>query len=103
MATLSDEIRDFVMRSLITMEVDLTDVEDDGALGPAGADLDSLVLAELVVRVEDQYDIKFTSDEMEMTAALTVREFCDLVAAHEHVAGPEPVGRPAGGPGAGPR
>jgi acyl carrier protein len=86
MATLSDEIRDFVRQSLIKMEVDVTDVEEDGALGPAGADLDSLVLAELVVRVEEQYQIKFTADEMEMMPALTVREFCDLTAAHEHVA-----------------
>jgi acyl carrier protein len=103
MATLSDEIREFVRQSLIIMEVDLADVHDDGVLGPAGADLDSLMLAELVVRVEDQYDLKFTSDEMEMMPALTVREFCDLVAAHEHAAGPERVGRPATGPGAGPR
>ncbi len=78
MAISSDEIRDFVMQALTIMEVDLADIHEDGTLGPAGADLDSLVLAELVVRVEEQYDIKFTSDEMEQMGALTVREFCDL-------------------------
>jgi acyl carrier protein len=103
MATSSDEIRDFVMQALTIMEVDLADIHEDGALGPAGADLDSLVLAELVVRVEDQYDVKFSSDEMEMMGALTVREFCDLVAAHEHVAEPERVGRPVAGSGTGPQ
>jgi len=86
MAISSDEIRDFVMQALTIMQVDLADIHEDGALGPAGADLDSLVLAELVVRVEEQYDIKFTSDEMELMGALTVREFCDLAAEREHVA-----------------
>lgn len=86
MAVSSDEVRDFVMQALTIMEVDLADVHEDGTLGPAGADLDSLVLAELVVRVEEQYDVKFTSDEMELMGALTVREFCDLTVEREHVA-----------------
>lgn len=86
MAVSSHDVRDFVMQALTIMQVDLSDIDEDGTLGPAGADLDSLMLAELVVRVEEQYDIKFTSDQMEMMGALTVREFCDLAVEREHVA-----------------
>ena len=45
-------------------------------LGPAGADLESLALAELAVRVEDRFGVKFDDDESEMLAGMTVGEFC---------------------------
>ena len=80
MTALSDEIRDFVFRSLTEMNFSVEDIDDDTTLGPAGADLDSLALAELAVRVEDQYGVKFSDDESETLAGLTVREFCDFVA-----------------------
>jgi acyl carrier protein len=85
MAPLNAEIRDYVLQSLIEMNtgIDADEFDEDAPLGPAGADLDSLVLAELVVRVEEQYGVKFSADETEQMPALTVREFCDVVAAHE--------------------
>lgn len=88
MALLSAEIRDFVMKSLVEMDpgLDVGELDDDSTLGPAGADLDSLVLAELVVRVEEQYGVKFSSDENEQMPGFTIGEFCDLVAAHERAA-----------------
>jgi acyl carrier protein len=88
MASLSSGIRDFVVQSLVEMNagVDVSELDEDATLGPAGADLDSLVLAELVVRVEEQYGVKFSADENERMPALTIREFCDLVAAYEHTA-----------------
>ena len=85
MAPLNTEVRDFVLQSLVEMNagVDVDEFDEDAPLGPAGADLDSLVLAELAVRVEEQYGVKFSADENEELPALTIREFCDRVAAHE--------------------
>lgn len=78
--TQSEQIRAFVFASLTAMNLSVDDIDDDTPLGPAGADLDSLALAELAVRVEDRYGVKFTDDESETLAGFTVREFCDFVA-----------------------
>jgi acyl carrier protein len=75
-----DEIRQFVIDSLREMNYDVTGIDDQTTLGPAGADLESLALAELAVRVEDRYGVKFTDDESEVLAGMTVGEFCAAVA-----------------------
>jgi acyl carrier protein len=79
---MKDEIRRFVIDSLREMNYDVDDdVDDDTTLGPAGVDLESLALAELAVRVEDKYGVKFDEDESERLAAMTVGEFTSHVAA----------------------
>jgi len=78
---MKDEIRRFVIESLREMNYDVDDVDDDTTLGPAGVDLESLALAELAVRVEDKYGVKFDEDESEQLAAMTVGEFTNHVAA----------------------
>lgn len=75
-----DDIRGFVIESLREMHYDVTGIDDDTTLGPAGADLESLALAELAVRVEEQYGVRFTEDESEALAGMTVGEFCATVA-----------------------
>jgi acyl carrier protein len=75
-----DEIRQFVLDSLTEMNYSIEDIDDDTVLGPAGADLESLALAELVVRVEDRFGVKFDEDEIETLAGMTVGEFCRSVA-----------------------
>ena len=77
---MSNEIRQFVIDSLQEMNYDVSDIEDDTTLGPAGADLESLALAELAVRVEDRFGVKFTEEEAEELAGMTVGEFCSAVA-----------------------
>lgn len=74
-----DEIRQFVLDSLTQMNYAIDDIHDDTMLGPAGADLESLALAELAVRVEDRFAVKFDDDESEMLAGMTVGEFCRSV------------------------
>ena len=74
-----DEIRQFVLESLTDMNYDTDGIDDDTVLGPAGADLESLALAELAVRVEDQFGVKFEDDESEQLANMTVGEFCRTV------------------------
>lgn len=71
-----DEIRQFVLDSLTDMNYSIDGIDDDTTLGPAGADVESIALAELVVRVEDHFDVKFDDDESDMLAAMTVGEFC---------------------------
>jgi acyl carrier protein len=77
---MKDEIRQFLLQSLKEMNYSTDGIEDDTVLGPAGADLQSLALAELAVRVEDQYGVRFSDDEAELLAGMTVGEFAELVA-----------------------
>ncbi|MFL6162114.1 MAG: acyl carrier protein [Jatrophihabitantaceae bacterium] len=77
---MKDEIRQFVFDSLTAMNYSTEGIDDDTTLGPSGADLQSLALAELAVRVEDEYGVKFSDDESEMLAGMTVGEFTELVA-----------------------
>ncbi len=71
-----DEIRQFVFDSLTDMNYSIDGVDDDTTLGPAGADVESIAIAELVVRVEDHFGVKFDDDEDEMLTGMTVGEFC---------------------------
>jgi acyl carrier protein len=77
---MNDEIRQFVIYSLSDMNYNVQDLRDDETLGPAGLDLESLVLAELAFRVEDHFGVKFGDDESEEMAGMTVGEFCAVVA-----------------------
>jgi acyl carrier protein len=61
------------------MNYDTEDIDDDTQLGPRGADLASLSLAELAVRVEDEFGVKFSEEEAEDLAGKTVGEFCAIV------------------------
>ncbi len=74
-----DEIRQFVLESLTNMNYSIEGIDDDTVLGPAGADLESIALAELAVRVEDRFAVKFDDDEAEQLAGMTVGEFCHTV------------------------
>ena len=75
-----DSIRDFIIDSLRTMNYDVEGIGNDTELGPRGADLESLALAELAVRVEDRFGVKFDDDEVETLTGMTVGEFCRSVA-----------------------
>ena len=44
-----DSIREFIINSLRAMNYDVTGIDNDTELGPRGADLESLALAELVL------------------------------------------------------
>lgn len=74
------EIRDFVVANLKEMNYDVEGIDDDTTLGPAGVDLESLALADLAVRVEDKFGVKFADDESEQLALMTVGEFTTTVA-----------------------
>ncbi|AXO34824.1 acyl carrier protein [Micromonospora chalcea] len=75
-----DEVRTFVVEQLADMNYDVEELDDDTTLGPSGVDLESLALADLAVRVEDRYGLKFADDESEKLALMTVGEFITMVA-----------------------
>ncbi|WP_405108291.1 acyl carrier protein [Micromonospora sp. NBC_01405] len=75
-----DDVRVFVIEQLTDMNYDIDDIDDDTTLGPSGVDLESLALADLSVRVEDRYGLKFADDESEKLALMTVGEFTTMIA-----------------------
>lgn len=77
----AESIKRFILDSLTEMNYDVEGIDSDTQLGPRGADLRSLSLAELALRVEDEYGVKFDDDEAEELAGKTVGEFCDIVMA----------------------
>ncbi|HEV3171607.1 MAG TPA: acyl carrier protein [Actinocrinis sp.] len=77
---MTDEIRAFIIHSLSEMNYDVTHIDQDTVLGPAGADLESLALAELSVRIEDRFGVRFEDEEAEKLVAMTVAEFAQAVA-----------------------
>ncbi|RLK54382.1 acyl carrier protein [Actinokineospora cianjurensis] len=83
---MKDQLREFVLDTLREMNYDVSDVEGDTDLGPAGLDLESLALADLAVQIEDKYQIKFGDDDMEALALMTLDEFVDALAERLSVA-----------------
>ncbi|MCT2278383.1 acyl carrier protein [Micromonospora chalcea] len=75
-----DQVRTFVVEQLADMNYDVDELDDATTLGPSGVDLESLALADLAVRVEDRYGLKFADDESEKLALMTVGEFITMVA-----------------------
>ncbi|MEO6702291.1 MAG: acyl carrier protein, partial [Jatrophihabitantaceae bacterium] len=76
---MSDHVRAFVVSSLNDMNYDVEGIDDATTLGPAGLDLESLALADLLMRVEDEYRIRFAEDESEELALMNVGEFTAAV------------------------
>lgn len=76
---MTDEIQAFILESLGEMNYDISRIEPDTVLGPAGADLESLALAELSVRVEDRFGVRFEDDEAEKLVAMTIAEFAQAI------------------------
>ncbi len=77
---MKDEVRAFVVAQLQDMNYDTEGIDDDTTLGPAGVDLESLALADLSVRGEDRFGVRFSDDESEQLALMTVGEFTTEVA-----------------------
>jgi acyl carrier protein len=72
---MTDDIREFTVDALRKMNYDVSDINDDTELGPAGLDLESLALADLAVQLEDHFQVKFNDDDMETLALMTLAEF----------------------------
>jgi acyl carrier protein len=77
---MEDEVREFTVGALREMNYDVSGVNGDTDLGPAGLDLESLAIADLAVQVEDRFGVKFTDDDTEQLALMTLDEFTREVA-----------------------
>ncbi len=87
---MNEEIREFILNALKEMNYDVSDVTGDTDLGPAGLDLESLAVAELAVRVEDRFGLKFTDEDGEELALMTLDEFTAEVGSRIAVPAGEP-------------
>lgn len=87
MSATTESIRQFIFVSLGEMNYDTDDIDNDSELGPRGADLGSLALVELALRVEEEYGVKFDEEEVEELTGKTVGEFCTVVAERLPAAG----------------
>jgi acyl carrier protein len=85
---MSDDVVAFAISSLREMNFDVDDAGADSLLGPSGIDLDSLAVAELALRIEDQYGVKFAEEEMEHLAIMTLGEFATSVDQRSQPAAP---------------
>ena len=78
---MSDEVVTFTIDALRQMNFDVEDAGTETVFGPAGVDLDSMAVAELALRVEDAYGVKFSEEDMEGLAVMTIGEFAGEVTA----------------------
>lgn len=78
---MSADVVAFTIESLRQMNFDVDGADADTVFGPAGVDLDSLAVAELALRVEDAYGVKFGEEDMERLAIMTLGEFAADVSA----------------------
>ncbi|MEZ0093518.1 phosphopantetheine-binding protein [Streptacidiphilus sp. EB129] len=69
---MTGEIAEFIIQALREMNYDVEDLTADTDLGPAGLDLESLALAELTVQIEDTYGLRYSDEDTEALAVLTV-------------------------------
>lgn len=76
---MSDEVVAFTISTLDQMNFDVEDADAGTVFGPAGVDLDSMAVAELALRIEDAYDVKFGEEDLEGLAVMTIGEFATEV------------------------
>ena len=78
---MTEDVRQFILDAIEDMNYPMDDVDAGTSLGSSGVALESLALAELAVRVEDAYGVKFGDEEAEEIASMTVTELADAITA----------------------
>ncbi|ATL66409.1 acyl carrier protein [Nocardia terpenica] len=74
-----EKIRESVITALREMNYDTSEVTGATILGPEGLDLESLAVAELAVRLQDEYGVRFQDEEMGELAGATLDQFAAIV------------------------
>lgn len=83
---MSSEVVAFAIDALHQMNFDVEGADESTVFGPAGVDLDSIAVAELALRVEDAYGVKFSEEDLEGLAVMTIGEFAAEVRARSAAA-----------------
>lgn len=78
---MSADVVAFTIEALREMNFDVDSADADTVFGPAGVDVDSLGVAQLALRVEDTYGVRFGEEDMERVAIMTLGEFAEEVSA----------------------
>jgi acyl carrier protein len=86
-----EKMRATIFEMLREMNYDVAEESGALVLGPEGLDLESLAVAELAVRIEDEYGVRFGDEEAAGVAKMTVDEFVAAVAERAGLQ-PEPAG-----------
>jgi acyl carrier protein len=76
----AEQIMAFTITSLEEMNFQVRSADSETMLGPSGVDLDSLAVAELLARFEDNFGVTFLEDEVEQMAIMTIGEVAEMVA-----------------------
>jgi acyl carrier protein len=75
-----DEIRQYLIAALVKMGFDPDSVDGSSSFGPAGMDLDSLAVADLVMQLNDRFGVEIDEDETERFAMMTIDQIADAAA-----------------------
>jgi acyl carrier protein len=83
MPTLENEIRDFILTTVVkdmNHPIEPDEVKLESPLGSGGIDLDSLSLIELTMRLERRFNVQFPETDIEPLGAMTLGELAaDIV------------------------
>lgn len=77
MPTLENEIRDFILNTVVedmNHPIEPSQVSGESPLGSGGIDLDSLSLIELTMRLERRFNVQFPETDIEPLSAMTLAE-----------------------------
>jgi acyl carrier protein len=77
---MNQEIRQYLIGALVKMGFAADRVNGDTSLGPAGIDLDSLAVADLVMQLNDRFAVSIDEDEAELFAMLTIDQIAEAAA-----------------------
>jgi acyl carrier protein len=69
-----DDVVVFIIGALREMNYHVVGVDAETLLGPAGIDLESLAVVELSYRLDDAYRARFSEEDMERLAVMTLGE-----------------------------
>ncbi|HTJ66815.1 MAG TPA: phosphopantetheine-binding protein [Actinospica sp.] len=79
MTDTSTTVRDFVIAALADMNFETDDVTDTTPLGEKGVELESLSIADLVMRLEEEFGVTYGDEDYETLPAMTFGAFVDDV------------------------
>ena len=75
MTDTSTSVRDFVIDALADMNFETDSVTDTTPLGEEGVELESLSIADLVMRLEEQFGITYGDEDYESLPGMTIGAF----------------------------
>lgn len=76
---MTDDLREYLRKTLASMNYPVDGLDDDTPLGPAGLDLDSLSRTEVAFRIESEYGKLLSNADLRAMAAQTFGQFTALV------------------------